>query len=93
MKEIFFDRISNISIQGAITSIDLSRAVSSNETKEVSFDKKVTITCTTQNLMAFITTLNQTGLAIKKQYESTKAGESEPQENTKNNKKITDSVR
>ena len=87
MNEIFFDRISNISVQGPIVSIDLSRANSSNETKEVSFDKKVTITCTTQNLMNFINTLNQTGLAIKKQYESTKAGTSEQQENKKNSKK------
>jgi hypothetical protein len=87
MNEIFFDRISNISVQGPIVSIDLSRATSSNETKEVIFDKKVTITCTTQNLMNFINTLNQTGLAIKKQYESTKAGVSEQQENIKTSKK------
>ena len=69
MKEIYFDRISNISVQGPVTSIDLARAVSTGEKKEVQFKKRITITLTTQNLMNFIQTLNQTGLAIKKQHE------------------------
>jgi hypothetical protein len=74
MKEIFFDKISSISIQGPVTSIDLARALSDNKTKEVVYEKKITITLTTQNLMGFINTLNQTGLAIKKQYDGTKPG-------------------
>ena len=82
MKEIYFDRISNISVQGPITSIDLARAVSDGKKKEVQFEKRITITLTTQNLMNFISTLNQTGLALKKQHDEARE-HSEKEKNSK----------
>jgi hypothetical protein len=66
MKELYFDRISNISVQGPVTSIDLARAKPIVGTKEIEFEPKIKITLTTQNLMNFIKTLNQTAEALAK---------------------------
>ena len=66
MKEIYFDRISNISVQGPVTSIDLARAKPIKGTKEIEFEPKIKITLTTQNLINFIKTLNHTAEALAK---------------------------
>jgi hypothetical protein len=66
VKEIYFDRISNISVQGPVTSIDLARAKPIKGTKEIEFEPRIKITLTTQNLMNFIKTLNHTAEALAK---------------------------
>jgi hypothetical protein len=66
MNEIYIDRISNISIQGPVVSLDFARAVPISGVKEVDFEAKVKITLTIQNFMTLINTLNQTAQAISK---------------------------
>ena len=64
MKEIYIDRVSNISVQGPVTSIEFARAKTVAGQKELDFEPKITLTLTTQNLMGLIAALNKTGEAI-----------------------------
>ena len=67
-QEYFIDRIGNISVQGSVISIDLSRMVPStgegSEKDAFSLEKKLTVTLTGQNFIALVNSLNQTVKAI-----------------------------
>ena len=67
-REYFIDRIGNISVQGSVVSIDLSRMVPStgenSEKDAFSLEKKLTVTLTGQNFVALVNSLNQTVKAI-----------------------------
>lgn len=60
-KEYYVDRIGNVSVQGSVISIDLSRIVNSeNGSGESSLEKKLTVTLTGQNFMNMVNMLNNT---------------------------------
>ena len=63
--EYFVDRVSNVSVQGSVVSIDLGRLVPKSEDKK-SFllENRVTVTLTGQNFLSFVKTLNESVKAI-----------------------------
>jgi len=63
--EYFIDRISNVSVQGPIVSVDLGRLVSEAQDKNsFKLDKRLTITLTGQNFISLVKTLNESLKAI-----------------------------
>ena len=63
--EYFIDRISNVSVQGSVISIDLARMVpKEQDKKEFQLEKRLTITLTGQNFIQFVNTLNESVKAI-----------------------------
>ena len=65
--EYFIDRISNVSVQGPVVSIDLGRMVSdSTDKKSFKLEDRVTLTLTGQNFVSLVSTLNETVKAIAK---------------------------
>lgn len=63
--EYFVDRISNVSVQGSVISIDIARMVpKENNKKEFELENRLTVTLTGQNFINFVNTLNESVKAI-----------------------------
>ena len=63
--EYFVDRISNVSVQGTVVSIDLGRLVpKTDDKKSFSLEDRVTVTLTGQNFFGMVKTLNESVKAI-----------------------------
>ena len=63
--EYYVDRISNVSVQGSVISIDLGRLVPKPEDKKsFTLENRLTVTLTGQNFMNFVKTLNESLQAI-----------------------------
>lgn len=69
MKEYYVDKVSDISVEGQIISIDFGRFTSSNDNKR-QLTKKVSITLSGANFLNLVKTLNESVKAIS---ERTKA--------------------
>jgi hypothetical protein len=85
LKEYYIDRIGNISVQGSVVSMDMSRMVSSDENENnINYEKKLTVTMTGQNFLNMVNMLNNTVKTIsERQKESKKNGAKSPSNNTK----------
>ena len=74
VKEYFIDKISNISVQGSVVSVDLARVLlpegGSETPKE---DKRLTITLTGANFISLVNSLNQTVKAISERQKNNKS--------------------
>lgn len=58
--EYYIDRISNVSVQGQVISIDFGRLVPSTEDKKTfALEDRVTIILTGQNFVSLVSTLNE----------------------------------
>jgi len=63
--EYFVDRISNVSVQGSVVSIDLGRLVpKTDDKKSFLLEDRVTVTLTGQNFFGMVKTLNESVKAI-----------------------------
>ena len=63
--EYFIDRISNVSVQGSVVSIDLGRLVpKTDDKKSFLLEDRVTVTLTGQNFFGMVKTLNESVKAI-----------------------------
>ena len=77
-KEYFIDRISNVSVQGPVVSVDLGRMISEGDSKDTfTLDPRLTVTMTGSNFIALVNTLNNTVKAISERQKS-----SQPDENS-----------
>ena len=64
-REYYVDRITNVSVQGAVVTIDLGRLKPSDQEKDqLEVSKKLTLTLTGTNFINLVNTLNGTVKAI-----------------------------
>ena len=83
--EYFIDRISNVSVQGSVISIDLGRLIPKAEDKKTfTLEDRVTITLTGQNFISLVTTLNESVKAIAERQKNKATTNTDETSNTAN---------
>lgn len=73
--EFYVDKVSSVSVEGPVVSLDFSRLVANPSDKEKRLlDKKVSVTLTLQNFVQMVNMLNQT---VKQMSERSKVDKDE----------------